>query len=151
MNEKSLVFPSSKTGYKTKALFGFFFFIAYHLKYHTSFGTHFSISHHLIFFLLFVESIPEQHVRHSCWLTPLTPFPPKTRDFNPSIPFFFPSTPNTHNNNHFGSKLEAPRKFTNPQQPIRCPNHWFFFFYGFEMIKAKRKEKKEQCSVDKRK
>ena len=58
-----------------------------------------------------------------------------------------------HKPKKFISILEAPRKFTNPQQPIHCPNCWFYFlFFIFFMglrwerwkWRKKKKKKKEE-------
>ena len=107
------------------------------------------------------HTISSFHITHRSFPFPFSPqFSPKTRDFNLGIPCFFlflffffflqPPIPTTttsilslkHKPRKFISILEAPRKFTNPQQSIRCPNRWFF--YGSKMRKAKRKKIKRE-------
>ena len=103
---------------------------------------HFIISYHSLFISVF-NSIPNTL--------------PKPKTSTQAFNFFFslqPPIPTTttsvlslkHKPTKFISILEAPRKFTNPQQPIRCPNRWFF--YGSKMRKEKRKKIKKRRKKD---
>ena len=111
------------------------------------------------------HTISSFYITHRSFPFPFSSqYSPKTRDFNLGIPFFFsfsffffflqPPIPTTitsilslkHKPRKFISILEAPRKFTNPQQPIRCPNRWFF--YGSKMRKEKRKKIKKRRKKD---
>ena len=99
----------------------------------------------------------------SFWLftTVLLLFSPKTRDLNLGIPFFFfqspiPTTTTSvlslkHKPIKFISILEAPKKFTNRQQPICCPNRWFFFFFFMGLRWERRKGRKKKRKKKERK
>ena len=117
--------------------------LTYHLKYpnflYASIRHTFSTSHHSIFSTFcgtytwapcqaFMLAYPPHTIssqnqrlqpRHSFFFFPLQPPIPTTTTSVPSL---------KHKPTKFISILEAPGKFTNPQQPIRCPNCWFFIF-----------------------
>ena len=130
MNEKSLVFSSSKTGYKTKVLFGFFFFIAYHLKYHTSFGTHFSISHHLIFFYFLWNPYLSNMSGIPVGLPPSHHFLPKPETSTQAFLFFFLQPPIPTTTTTLVLSLKHPENSQTHNNQFVAPIIDFFFFMG---------------------
>ena len=100
------------------------------------------------------HTISSFHIAHCSFPFQFNPqYSPQTRDFNPGIPFFFsfflqPPIPTTTTS--VLSLKHKPRKFTSPQQSIRCPNRCFYFFFIFfmglrwEMWKGRKKKEKKK-------
>ena len=107
----------------------------------------FSISHHSIFFYFLWDPYLSNMSSIPVSLPASHHFLPKPETSTQAFLFFLfifvfllqPPIPTTTTSvlslklkpTKFISILEAPRKFTNPQQPIRCPNRLFLLLFFF--------------------